>query len=254
MKKSQQKIISILTPVLATAGTVKLLPETIASVARQKLPAGWSYEWIVVEDGKHPKLKNYPWPHIVKYRAIMKPVGEPSARTLALSMARGQYVLAFDADDTLPMGALFKICQAYDKHPEAKWVAGQEATPRHKDPWINRKNPEDRLPLGLCQPQILYPFWLRTGQYGVTFQCSYRTETLWEFGGYPAMPYAGDINLLFAVSTIYPGVILIDILLNYRRWEGQMTAEKRYFAIEDLSYEHIKRWHKELGRRIKNDL
>src|SRR5688572_22076497 len=94
----------------------------------------------------------------------------------------------------------------------------------------------------------MYPFWQRTGQYPVTFQCSYPVDTLWEFGGYPAMPYAGDINLLFATSTIYPGVLLHDVVLNYRRWPGQMTAEKSYFAVEDLSYQHIGRWVNALTR------
>lgn len=245
---AKTKILSILTPVLATQGTRKLLAQTIESVTNQVLPKGWSYEWIIVEDGPKPVLEDYEWPDMVSYFSVKKQVGEPSARTLALSMAQGEYVLAFDADDTLPPNALNKICLAFENSPEAVWVAGQEATPRHNKPYINHKNTSDYLPEGLIQPNILYPFWLRTGQYPVTFQCAYKAETLWRFGGYPAMPFAGDINLLFAVSTQYPGVLLYDVLLNYRRWSGQMTAQKEYFAAEQLSYQHAHRWIQSLRR------
>lgn len=241
-----EKTLSILTPILVTDGTMDLLPETIASVEQQQLPAGWNYEWIVMEDGGAPRLKNYPWPESVHYRAIEKQVGEPSARTLALSTAMGKYVLAYDADDSLPLGALGKICAAFDNFPEARWVAGQEATPRHNRPWISKLDDKDKINPGLCTPDTLYPFWQRTGQFPVTFQCSYEADTLWQFGGYPAMPYSGDINLLFAVSTIHPGVVLHDVILNYRRWPGQMTAQPEYFSVKDLSHRHAERWVQQL--------
>ena len=96
----------------------------------------------------------------------------------------------------------------------------------------------------------MYPFWKRTQQFPVTFQSSYRIEVLWEFGGYPAMPYTGDVNLLLAVSSIYNGVILQDVVLNYRRWSGQMTAKKEHFANEDLSAEHVARWIKAIIKKM----
>ena len=243
--------LSILTPVLASTGTIKLLPETIESVSSQLLPNNWRIEWIVVEDGAQPILNKYKWPKIVKYRAINKQVGEPSARTLALCMANGEYVLAFDADDTLPKNALFKIISAIENYNHPAWIAGQEATPNHVSPWINRNNPEDKIPIGLCSINIIYPFWLRTGQFPITFQCTYKKSVLWEFGGYPAMPYAGDINLMFAVSSVYPGVVLKDTLLNYRRWPGQMTAQKEYFDIKDLSFRHAENWIQTITRKFK---
>ncbi len=236
------KTLSILTPILANSGTQKLLPHTIMSVVRQKVPNGWRIEWIVVEDGAKPVLEHYAWPDIVRYRKIEKQVGEPSARTLALSMARGEFVLAFDADDTLPPGTIQKICNAFDAHPQAHWIAGQESTPRHPTPWINTNDASDIIHAGPCEPGRLYDFWKRTGQFPVTFQCSYKASTLWQYGGYPAMPFAGDINLLFAVSSREPGVVLHDTVLHYRRWPGQMTAQKQYFAVEDLSYHHLEKW------------
>jgi glycosyltransferase involved in cell wall biosynthesis len=244
--RANPKRLSILTPVLANKGTLEMLPETIDSMEAQVLPPGWAYEWIVMEDGDRPRLENYAWPDSVQYRAIEKQVGEPSSRTLALCLAVGEYALAFDADDTLPAGALHKICTAFDTYPEAQWVAGQEATPRHNRPWENKLDPADTIPAGLCPPDTLYPFWQRTGQFPVTFQCSYKTDMLWKYGGYPAMPYAGDINLLFAVSTNHSGVVLHDTVLNYRRWPGQMTAQKEYFSVEDLSHEHAERWIQQL--------
>jgi glycosyltransferase involved in cell wall biosynthesis len=247
------KTLSILTPILATEGVIELLPETIASVKSQILPPGWNFEWVVVEDGTTQHLQNFPWPNFVHYRAANKHVYESCARTLALSMAKGQYILSLDADDTLPLGALFKICTAYDENPEAMWVAGQEATPNHPTPWINIKNPQDRLPIGECKPGLMYPFWKRTEQFPVTFQSSYRSEVLWEFGGYPAMPYTGDVNLLLAVSSIYKGVILKDIVLNYRRWDGQMTAKKEHFSNKDLSAEHVAKWIRAITERRRRN-
>ncbi len=244
--------LSILTPVLANPGTIELLPETIASVQNQKLPANWQCEWIVMEDGPEPKLANYPWPKSVKYRSINKQVGEPSARTLALAAASGSHALALDADDTLPPEALAKICRAFNDHPTAKYVAGQEATPRHKDPWKNRKDRSDRIEAGLCPAGLLYPFYCRTSQFPVTFQASYTIETLWRYGGYPAMPYGGDINLFFAVSSLNPGVVLHDIVLNYRRWPEQMTASPVYYDIEGLSLAHLDRWIKTIKETNAN--
>src|SRR5688572_19177608 len=112
--------LSILTPVLANDATEELLSQTIESVQAQTLPPGWDLEWMIMEDGREPRLKDYPWPDSVRYRAVEKQVGEPAARTLALSAATGTHGLALDADDTLPKNALQKICQAYDQYPEAK--------------------------------------------------------------------------------------------------------------------------------------
>ena len=249
---NNEKMLSILTPVLANDGTRELLPETITSVEQQALPPGWNLEWIIMEDGKDPILEDYPWPDSVHYRKIEKQVGEPSARTLALSMAIGEVVLAFDADDTLPTESLMKICTAFDENPAAQWVAGQESTPRHPTPWINRDDPQDYIEAGFCQPGVIYPFWKRTGQFPVTFQCSYKTDTLWKYGGYPAMPYSGDINLLFAESSIEPGVVLHDTVLNYRRWPGQMTAQKEYFAVKDLSHQHAEKWVQAVTRKSES--
>lgn len=249
---NSEKMLSILTPVLANEGTRELLPETIQSVEQQTLPPDWKLEWIIMEDGKEPVLEDYPWPESVHYRKIEKQVGEPAARTLALSMAIGGVVLAFDADDTLPPESLQKICTAFDENPGAKWVAGQESTPRHQTPWINKDDPQDFIEAGFCQPGVIYPFWKRTGQFPVTFQCSYKTDTLWEYGGYPAMPYSGDINLLFAVSSVEPGVVLHDTVLNYRRWPGQMTAQKEYFAVKDLSHQHAEKWVQAITRKSES--
>lgn len=240
--QNSEKTISILTPVLANEGTRELLTETAESVERQTLPKGWNMEWIIMEDGKEPVLENFDWPESASYYKVEKQVGEPSARTLALSASLGDVVLAFDADDTLPDQALDRICSAYDEYPTARWVAGQESTPRHSTPWINKDNPADFISNGLCEPGVIYPFWKRTDQFPVTFQCSYKADTLWKYGGYPAMPYAGDINLLFAVSSVEPGVVLHDTLLNYRRWPGQMTAQKEYFAMKELSHIHADKW------------
>jgi glycosyltransferase involved in cell wall biosynthesis len=247
--QNNEKMLSILTPILANKGTTDLLPETVTSVKQQDLPLGWSLEWIIMEDGDRPVLENYPWPDSVRYQKIEKRVGEPSARTLALSTAIGEVVLAFDADDTLPPDSLKKICTAFDENPDAKWVAGQESTPRHPTPWIDRYNTKDYIEEGYCHPGTIYPFWKRTGQFPVTFQCSYKAETLWRFGGYPAMPYGGDINLLFAVSSVEPGVVLHDTLLNYRRWPGQMTAQKEYFAVKDMAQQHAEKWIQAITRK-----
>lgn len=249
---NNEKLLSILTPVLANERTRELLTETIASVDQQTLPQDWKLEWIIMEDGNEPKLGDYPWPDSVRYAKVEKQVGEPSARTLALSMAIGEVVLAFDADDTLPLGSLKKICSAFDDNPSAKWVAGQESTPRHPTPWISQKDLKDNIEAGLCKPGTIYPFWKRTGQFPVTFQCSYKTDTLWEYGGYPAMPYSGDINLLFAVSSVEFGVVLHDTVLNYRRWPGQMTAQKEYFAVKDLSHQHAEKWVKAVTRKLNS--
>src|SRR3954471_5001725 len=105
-----KKTLSILTPVLAQPDNFELIHEASWSIHSQEIPPGWQIEWIVVEDGETPLLADFPWPRNTRYRAARRRVGEPAARTIALSLASGEYVLAFDADDTLPPGAIKRIC------------------------------------------------------------------------------------------------------------------------------------------------
>jgi glycosyltransferase involved in cell wall biosynthesis len=77
--------VSILTAVYAP--TAKYLPETIASVREQILPAGWDLEWIVQEDGVGPQLADQvnELP-CVRYQANNAQLGLPHTRNLGLSL------------------------------------------------------------------------------------------------------------------------------------------------------------------------
>jgi hypothetical protein len=222
-------VISIVTAVLA--GKHQYLSEAYESLTRQIMPAGWTWQWLVQEDGE----TGVPLAELPGDPRISTGTGAhgrpPMARTLALSRAEGVLVRALDADDVLPGRALYRDITTLMDHPEVGWcvspaldlLPGGELRrgPRDPDPGPL----PDRL-LADGEEAGLLPVL------GVTM-CAY-ADLVRLLGGWPATR-SEDVGLLLAAEAIAPGWMLAEPGLHYRRWPGSATSniDKRLASEEE---------------------
>ncbi len=119
--QSYKRLVSVLTAVHSSRA--RWLPETADSLASQLLPPGFTFEWIIQEDGDHsivPELiAERIDPTVVNYGSNLAAVGTAITRNLALSRAQGDYLISLDADDILFRSALHTLL--------ANWTSGIRA-------------------------------------------------------------------------------------------------------------------------------
>lgn len=214
-------VISLITAVLA--GKHQHIGDTWKSIAEQKLPEGWEFEWIVQEDGETGiPFEGLPTddPRIVTGTGPHGRAG--TARTLALTHATGVIVRAIDADDLFPdADTLARDITALIDNPSVSWcVSGtidllldgtQKPGPRDPDP-------------GLLPPDFLLE-GARVGLLQVmatTFVG--RTELVRALGGWQALPAGEEVGLMLAAEAVSQGLMLPKPGLLYRRWSGNSTA------------------------------
>ncbi|MFD4522284.1 hypothetical protein ACFWO6_30575, partial [Paenibacillus glucanolyticus] len=82
-------VISLITPVHAPAA--QYLAAAYASLVSQDLPAGWSWEWVIQQDGDDYEIAGVPDDGRIRFAAGRR--GGPGvARTLGLSRVTGELV------------------------------------------------------------------------------------------------------------------------------------------------------------------
>jgi hypothetical protein len=213
-------ILSVITAVID--GRHAHLGAAHQSLLRQEMPDGWSWEWIVQEDGHTGR----PLAALPEDPRISCGTGRPAraatARTLALERATGVLVRALDADDLLPAGALARDITTLTSHPEVGWcvspaldlVADGRLVPGPRDPKPGR-----------LQPGFLAAME-RVGSTPVVggTMCTY-TELVRALGGWQALPASEDIALLLAAEAVADGWMLAEPGLIYRRWDGSSTVD-----------------------------
>lgn len=189
------------------------LPEAYESVAGQRLPKGWSLQWLVQEDGKTGKpldrLPDKPW--------ISKDVGQTGGsaqtRTLALQHAEGMLTRTLDADDLFPDSAtLARDIEALAANPDLGWTVAPGLELHSNGRLVPA--PHDLLP-GRLSPGHLAAS-LRTGSMPLTgATATIYTELVVAHGGWPAISSCEDVGPLLAAEAVVdgwvqekPGVIL----------------------------------------------
>jgi glycosyltransferase involved in cell wall biosynthesis len=220
IKKALMPVISIITAVLN--GHHHHIVETYKSIAAQVLPEGWTWQWIVQEDGETGiPLENLPTddPRIstgggTRGRAA-------TARTVALDRASGVLVSVLDADDLYadPL-ALQRTIVSLAAHPDLAWcVSGALDLLETGD---RVPGPRDPKP-GPLEPGILWDGARNNALQvmGTTF-VGY-TELVRALGGWPAVPASDDAGLLLAAEAVSAGIMLAEPFVLYRRWSGNTT-------------------------------
>ena len=215
---------SIITPVFA--GGDAYLRETYESIASQRLPAGWSIQWIVQEDGKTgtplERLPDRTWIST----SMARRGGAARARTIALDRAEGVLLRALDADDLLPdEHALARDIEVLVANHDLGWTVAP-ALDLHPDGRINpgpAGPPPGRLAAGLLADGLRVGAKLAVGTTTTMY-----TELLVALGGWPAIPAFEDIGPLLAAEAVAMGWMQTEPGLIYRKHPRQSTAEPEY--------------------------
>ncbi|MFD6463790.1 glycosyltransferase, partial [Streptomyces roseolus] len=92
------RIISIVTP--AYRAVPEYIIDAYKSLATQRIPSGWDWEWIVQADGIDEVgiAEHLPDDERIHF-AVGRHGGPGVARTLALGRVQGEFVKVLDADD-----------------------------------------------------------------------------------------------------------------------------------------------------------
>ncbi len=209
--------VSLVTPTLNQG---RFLRRTIESVLGQEGP--FELDYLVVDgsstDGTLTILEQYQ----ERLRYVSESdAGQVDAINKGLAMSTGEIVGWLNSDDVLLPGALERIVEAFNRHPEAEWVHGRCVIVNEADQevrrWISlykhrlaRRHTFDRLLVEnyVSQPTV---FW--------------RREVL-EAVGYldPAIPYAFDYDLWIRLARRGPPGYLEQSLACFRWYETSLSG------------------------------
>ncbi|MEV6377287.1 glycosyltransferase family 2 protein [Micromonospora musae] len=229
--------ISVVTPVHAPS--IPYLADAYESLRLQELPDGWTWEWLVQEDGRAGKVAAA-LPDDPRVRVGSGKQGGPGvARNIAMARSDGALLRVLDADDQLTAGALAREIDALVSQPGIGWTTssvldlmpdGSTVGWQHADP------PGGKLP--------------RTGVLDYFQQNNYRLpvhpatlcirrELALALGGWMALPGGEDTGLLLAASVVADGYFIAEPGLLYRKHPDQITAQADWTATEE--------WHLRMG-------
>lgn len=218
---SVNRLISVITPVHPPA--VRYLGDAFASLASQELPADWSWEWIVQEDGQCDQISDV-LPNDRRISIGTGRQGGPAiARNLGLSRARGDLVKVLDADDQLAPGALARDVAVLSAYPDVAWTTSRvlDLLPDGSTIGFAHDPPE-----GLIHHGTVLHHWTAhdyRAQVHPATLCI-RRDLLLILGGWMALPGSEDTGLLMALNAVSAGYFLEKVGLLYRKWSGQTTA------------------------------
>lgn len=216
--------ISVITPV--HAGGDEFLLETYESIRSQRLPAGWSVQWVIQEDGHSgiplAQVPDAPWIS----KGSGRPGGAARARTLALLRTYGDLVRCLDADDLFAdPDVLARDIAVLSTHADLGWCVAPTLD-LHPDGSLHPgpyDPPPGRLPSG---------FLLASARdrgipvMGTTMTA--RTDLVRALGGWPALPGYEDAALLLACEAVSDGWMQEHPGEIYRRHSGQTTVSPEY--------------------------
>ena len=205
------------------APSARFLPEAYASLAAQRLPDGWDWQWVVQEDGETGDVA----PHVPEDPRVSFGQGRPGraamARTLALSRAEGEFVRVLDADDRLTSGALARDIAALTRAPGTGWAVSRalDLLPDGSTVSVDDGPLEGPIARGSVlaawrERDFLPPVHPAT--------LCVRRDLLLALGGWMALPASEDTGLLLALDAVSPGWFTAEPGLLYRKWRGQATA------------------------------
>ncbi|MEU3188667.1 glycosyltransferase family 2 protein [Streptomyces sp. NPDC006923] len=217
-------VISVITPV-HRAG-LAYLSAAYDSLASQHLPSGWSWEWLVQEDGgdvdSAAVLPSDSRIHI----AASRKGGPHVTRTVSLGRSSGDLIKNLDSDDVLSVGVLARDIEVLTNHPDVGWTTSAviDLLPDGSTTTF----PGDPVG-GRIQRTAVYRHWSqhRRAQVHPATICA-RRDLVLALGGWMALPASGDTGLLLGLDAVADGWFHTEVGLQYRKHEGQITADPRH--------------------------
>lgn len=212
-----------------------------ASIGAQRLPAGWTLEWVVQEDGDNPRLAERvaglrtlagPESRPVRYAANGGQRGAAATRQAAFARSHGEVVVGMDHDDRFVDGGLARLLTALTAHPEAGWACGRCVWLQPDGVHTWRK--PDVLAPGRQAPGTIARWFADTGDWPFPSAfTAYRRPAVTAAGGWPDLPRSDDAALLLAVEADHPGVWVDADVACYRRWSRQKTVDPADWAVRE---------------------
>lgn len=214
--------VSIVTAVHAPSAP--FLAEAHESLCAQHLPDGWSWQWVIQQDGETDDIRPYvPDDARVTFRQG-RPGGPGVARTMALAHADGAYVKVLDADDRLTPGALARDLAVLEGDRGIGWTTSRVLDLMPDGSTVGfPADPDD----GPIERGVVTEYWARNGfraQVHPATLCV-RRDLLIALGGWMALPASEDTGLLLALNSVSRGWFSRQVGLLYRKWEGQVTGQ-----------------------------
>jgi len=228
--------LSILTPVIAR--DARYLARLWSSLRRLDLASEFCgrWEWLIQDDSPDgvadaswlpPDALDDPR---VKIHHAGRPGGAAAARNLALTRASGRLLAPVDADDEVEPAGLAALADLLDSNADLAWAAPTRWDVIDAD-GATVEQRRSRWPhLGggvnlLIGPGLLRATWQQLGANPCPpNQTVYRTQAVWDAGGWPGLIIEQDLALLLRVSDRHPGGFLDVASVRARRWDGQLTA------------------------------
>ncbi|MFJ3804693.1 GltA [Streptomyces sp. NPDC090088] len=196
------QIFSVITVVKGGGGGT-YLSETCESVASQRLPKGWSLQWLVQADTETSellsRLPDKPWIS----KGVSRTGGTAHTRTVALQRVSGLLTRALDAHALLPdESTLARDVEVLAANPDLGWAVAPtlEVQPDGRFVPVPAGSLPGRLPPGFMADS------LRVGNLSATrTTATFYTELLMVHGGWPAIPPLENASPLLAAEAVVDG-------------------------------------------------
>ncbi|MEU1681013.1 glycosyltransferase [Micromonospora zamorensis] len=216
------QLVSVITPVHAPS--IEHLSGAYESLAKQEMPDGWDWEWLVQEDGQTGALVDALPDDPRISLDTGRPGGPGVARTLALSRVSGELIKVLDADDQLTPGALARDIAAFGAHPQIGWTTSRvlDLLPDGSTAGWD-KDPAG----GVIDRGSVLSFW-KANDYRASVHPAtlcLRRDLVFALGGWMALPASEDTGLLLAANAVTAGYFTREYGLLYRKWPGQVTSQ-----------------------------
>ncbi|MFR0358444.1 glycosyltransferase family 2 protein [Streptomyces sediminimaris] len=206
------------------APSAGFLPEAYESLRAQELPRGWSWRWVIQEDGRTDEVRGrVPDDARVTFHQG-RPGGPGVARTMALAHADGPYVKILDADDLLPTGTLARDLAVLERAPEIGWTTSRALDLLPDGSTAGFPGDPDEGPI---ERGAVLRSWRANGFRAPVHPATLcvRRDLLLALGGWMALPASEDTGLLLALDAVSRGWFSRKVGLFYRKWEGQATGQ-----------------------------
>ncbi|MGW3612543.1 glycosyltransferase family 2 protein [Micromonospora sp. NPDC005163] len=226
-----RKLISVVTPVHGPS--IPYLADSYESLRAQEMPDGWTWEWLVQEDGRTGDVEAVLPQDSRVLGATGKAGGPGVARNMAMARSQGSLLRVLDADDQLTPGALAREIEVLSSRPDIGWTTssvldlmpdGSTVSWQHADPAGGRLDRAEVL-------SYFHDNGYRLPVHPATL--CIRRELSLALGGWMALPGGEDTGLLLAASVVADGYFIDEPGLLYRKHPDQITAQADWTATAE---------------------